>query len=108
MSLKLSPEPVHTRYLRIWMTESSNTCDLHGSSDIRDCVGYAIQDMHAGVTDGSGQFADAAEGATGKDAPTYCSSSIDPWHSAADLNDHSVHTGFDLFYTAESPTAYRH
>lgn len=30
--LKLSSLPVRTRYLRIWMTESSNTCDTHGSS----------------------------------------------------------------------------
>ncbi len=72
VNLKLASEPVTTRYLRIWMTESSNTCDEHGSADIRNCVGYAIRDIDVGAPDSSA---------------TYCSSSIDPWHSAADVND---------------------
>ena len=29
--LLLSPSPLAVRFLRIWMTESSNTCDTHGS-----------------------------------------------------------------------------
>src|SRR5262249_47276802 len=40
VTLKLAPEPVSTRYVRIWMTESSNTCDAHGDGDVRNCVGY--------------------------------------------------------------------
>ena len=31
------------------MTESSNTCDFHGAGDIRNCVGYAIQSIDAGL-----------------------------------------------------------
>ena len=30
------------------MTESSNTCDSHGSSDPRNCVGYALQTLSVG------------------------------------------------------------
>ena len=102
LALTLSTEPVSTRFLRVWMTESSNTCDVHGSGDIRNCVGYAIQDIHAGTIENGGAFSDAAKGASGKDAPAFCSSSIDPWHSAGDVNaaGGGQHTGFDLFFTS--------
>lgn len=95
-TLRLSEAPIRTRFVRVWMTESSNTCDLHGSGDIRNCVGYAIQDIRAGTISPSGGFVEASQGAR------YCSSSIDPWHSAADVNasGRGQHTGFDLFFTS--------
>src|SRR5438874_6122243 len=48
VTLKLADAPVVTRYLRILMTESSNTCDEHGPEDVRNCVGYAIQQISFG------------------------------------------------------------
>ena len=101
-TLKLSDAPISTQFLRVLMTESSNTCDLHGSGDIRNCVGYAIESIDAGNLDGNGEFVNAAKDTTGENQPTYCSSSIDPWHSAADIrNDGKYqHTGFDLFFTS--------
>lgn len=56
VTLKLSDKPVSTRYLRIPMTESSNTCDEHGSGDVRNCVGYAIQQIEAGTIGAGGAF----------------------------------------------------
>ncbi len=102
VTLQFTGSAVSTRFIRIWMTESSNTCDLHGSGDVRNCVGYAIQEIHAGTMDASGAFADAAQGATGRSAPAYCASSIDPWHEAADVNAGGgyQHSGFDLFFTS--------
>jgi hypothetical protein len=132
VTLNLAGVPIVTRYIRILMTESSNTCDDHGPSDIRNCVGYAIQEIHAGTLDASGVFADAAPTATTTasasaysnapnaapsaapaaqnaipDAapdtrPTFTSSSIDPWHSAADVKNDGLyqHTGFDLLFTS--------
>ena len=102
ITLKLSDTPVTTRFLRVLMTESSNTCDIHGASDVRNCLGYAIQAIHAGSVDASGAFVDIKKDATGKDVPTYCSSSIDPWHSATDgeTSGRYQHTGFDLFFTS--------
>jgi hypothetical protein len=102
VTLRLSDAPVPTRFLRVLMTESSNTCDLHGSADIRNCVGYAIQEIHAGTLDPSGAFTDAAQSAAPDLQPIFCSSSIDPWHSAADVNDTGAyqHTGFDLLFTS--------
>jgi len=62
------------------LSESSNTCDLHGSEDIRNCVGYAIEDFKAGSAGADGVF----NGIEGQNR--YVSSSIDPWHAAADVN----------------------
>jgi hypothetical protein len=94
-TLPLSKVPVSTRFVRVLMTESSNTCDVHGSDDVRNCVGYAIQEILAGVPP-------FAEIIAGKQQPTYCSSSIDPWHSAADVNSTGgyQHSGFDVFFTS--------
>ena len=102
ITLKLSQDPVSTQFLRVLMMESSNTCDLHGSDDIRNCVGYAIQEIHAGNVDANGVFADAAQDAPGDNQPAYCSSSIDPWHSETDVNATGAyqHSGFDLFFTS--------
>ena len=101
VTLKLADAPVSTRFLRVLMTESSNTCDEHGAGDIRNCVGYAIQQIAAGSVDGSGAFSEALKDAAEK-RTTFCASSIDPWHSADDVNDGGSyqHSGFDLFFTS--------
>lgn len=101
VTLKLTETPVSTRYLRILMTESSNTCDEHGSADVRNCVGYAIQEIAAGTIDAKGAFVEAPKDPTEKET-TYCVSSIDPWHSAEDVNDSGAyqHTGFDILFTS--------
>ncbi len=98
--LKAAGAPIAARYVRVWMTESSNTCDLHGSQDIRNCVGYAIQNVQAGSVDASGAFVDVLQGAATQ--ASYVTSSIDPWHSAEDVNagGSGQHTGFDLFFTS--------
>jgi hypothetical protein len=105
VTLKFGDTPVATRYLRVWMTESSNTCDEHGSGDVRNCVGYAIKSIVAGRVSASGVFVDVSKDATrpsGRESPAYSSSSIDPWHSAADVEAGGPyeHTGFDLFFTS--------
>ena len=98
-ALKLSDTAVSTRYLRILMTESSNTCDEHGASDIRNCVGYAMRDIAAGTVGANGKFTEAPSDAADP-LITYCVSSIDPWHSADDVRwggDYQ-HSGFDIFF----------
>src|SRR5215469_13032328 len=37
--LGLAPSPISTKFVRVMMTQSSNTCDTHGSADHRNCVG---------------------------------------------------------------------
>src|SRR5580692_408117 len=56
--LKLSDMPMTVRWVRILMTASSNTCDTHGSSDPRNCVGYAIRELYAGTVSPDGKFHD--------------------------------------------------
>ena len=101
VSLKLADTPVSTQYVRVLMTESSNTCDEHGSDDVRNCVGYAIRELRLGSTDSEGAFVEIQK-QTSERATTYGSSSIDPWHSATDVNATGgyQHSGFDLFYTS--------
>jgi hypothetical protein len=101
VTLKLADAPVSTRFVRILMTESSNTCDEHGANDIRNCVGYSIQQIAVGTVDASGGFVEAPKDPT-ESQTTYCVSSIDPWHSAADAYDGGPyqHSGFDLFFTS--------
>jgi len=101
VTVKLTDAPVATRYVRILMTASSNTCDEHAPDDVRNCVGYAIQHITAGTLDASGAFLEVTKHPDERPT-TYCVSSIDPWHSAADVNDGGAyqHTGFDLFFTS--------
>ena len=98
--LRLSSLPVLTRYLRIWMTQSSNTCDTHGSDDPRNCVGYAVNELYAGNLTSGGEFIDLIVHAPGQNqTPTFVSS-MDPWHSATDIDQRHDQTGFDLFFTS--------
>ena len=101
LNLKLSDAPVVTQYVRILMTESSNTCDQHGTDDVRNCVGYAVQQIRVGSVDSNGAFAELQKN-LGDKPTTYSTSSIDPWHSAADVNATGgyQHSGFDLFFTS--------
>jgi len=99
--LKVTDAPVATRYVRILMTQSSNTCDEHGRDDVRNCVGYAIQQIAAGTLDASGAFFEVTKSPDER-RTTYTVSSIDPWHSEEDVNNSGSyqHTGFDLFFTS--------
>jgi hypothetical protein len=105
-ALRLASSPVATTYVRILMTESSNTCDNHGSSDRRNCVGYAIRELYLGNIDEAGQFKDTIRHSPDqKQTLTYCSS-VDPWHQASDLYvvpdrmESGDQPGFDLFFTS--------
>ena len=105
VTLQLSSVPMTTRYLRIWMTESSNTADMrpgvtHDPGDPRSGVGYAIREIYVGAVTADGEFVDLVQHrADQNQTATYCSS-IDPWHAESDLDSHGDQTGFDLFFTS--------
>ena len=96
--LRLATQPIRARFLRILMTESSHTCDTHGSVDRRNCVGYAAREISAGNFSSDGKFIDLVKHVAGENQTTTLVSSIDPWHSEADKNDSSIQTGLDLFF----------
>lgn len=99
--LQLAAQPVSVQYVRVLMTASSNTCDTHGSADKRNCVGYAINEIYLGNTSADGKFHDLLRHTPDQDqTATFCSS-VDPWHTPADLDEHAGdQIGFDLFYTS--------
>lgn len=103
-TLTLAPSPVATRYVRIWMTKSSKTCDTHGSNDPRNCFGYAIRELYLGTMSSKGEFHDLLHHSPDqKQTLTYCSS-VDPWHEPSDLYvapdrmESGDQPGFDLFF----------
>ena len=99
-TLQLSRAPLPVRWVRIWMTESSGTCDTHGSDDRRNCLGYAIKELYLGTTTADGRLHDLLRHTTDRaQTNTYCSS-VDPWHESTVVNERGDQVGFDLFYTS--------
>ena len=100
-TIRLASSPMPVRWVRIWMTESSNTCDSHGSSDKRNCVGYAIREISMGTIGDRGELHDLLRHTPDQDqTPTYCSS-VDPWHEPSDIDRSGrAQVGFDLFYSS--------
>ena len=98
--LRLAEIPVRTRFVRILMSESSNTCDSHGSDDPRNCLGYAVNEVYAGNFTKTGEFVDLLTHAKGQNQTATSVSSMDPWHTAADIDKRRDQTGFDLFFTS--------
>jgi len=105
VTLQLSPVPVAAKFVRVLMTESSNTCDTHGKADPRNCVGYAIKEIYLGTQQGDA-FHDLLHHAPGQEQTFTYSSSIDPWHQPSDLYlipdrmESGDQVGLDLFYTS--------
>jgi hypothetical protein len=122
--LTLAEAPVTTTFVRIWMTESSGTCDTHGSADSRNCMGYAIEDIGVGTVDSGGAFHDlvvrSKDGSCGgalvctpnpKRQTLMWTSSDDPWHGDSDkVKGDQDQTGLDLIarsaLTRGLPTIY--
>jgi hypothetical protein len=101
VTLQLASEPLSVQFLRIWMTESSNTCDTHGSADPRNCVGYAIRELYAGTTSADHSFHDLMRHTPDQDQTTTFCSSVDPWHESSDLDQKAGdQVGLDLFFTS--------
>ena len=100
VTLKLANHPVKVEYVRVLMSASSGTCDTHGSSDPRNCLGFAINEVYLGEVSG-GQFSDyMTHEADGGQTWTYCSS-VDPWHDPSGIaKDDGEQPGFDLVFNS--------
>jgi len=108
-TIRLSGNPVAVRFLRIWMTESSNTCagaadyqkNDSQKNDPRDCVGYAIRELYLGNSTDDGEFHDILRHTPDQEQTTTYCSSVDPWHEPSDLGStKQAQVGFDLFFTS--------
>ena len=105
-TLTLERSAVSTKFVRILMTQSSNTCDTHDSSDRRNCVGYAIRELYLGTTDEKGDLKDLLHHSPDQKQTLTLCSSVDPWHEPSDLYvapdrmESGDQPGFDLFFTS--------
>jgi hypothetical protein len=102
-TIRLSGNSTAVRFVRIWMTESSNTCVARDSSvgDPRDCVGYAIRELYLGTRTDDGEFHDILRHTPDQEQTTTYCSSVDPWHEPSDLGStKQAQMGFDLFFTS--------
>lgn len=99
-TLQLTSSPTMVRFLRILLTESSNTCDADGPSDPRNCVGYAINEIYVGSTSADGKFYDLVRHTADPDQTTTFCSSVDPWHEPGGISERRDQVGLDLFYTS--------
>jgi hypothetical protein len=96
--LKLSQKLLNVEFVRVLMTESSNTCDSHGSSDPRNCVGFAVREVFLGF-DSSGKFTDLMYHSPDSSQTLTYGSSVDPWHAPKGIaKDDGEQPGFDLVY----------
>jgi hypothetical protein len=99
--VRFAQEPMPIQYLRVLMSESSNTCDADGPSDPRNCVGYAVREVYVGTQSADGKIHDAIRHTADQDQTTTYSSSVDPWHEPSRLmNQLQAQPGFDRFFTS--------
>jgi hypothetical protein len=111
-TLRLDASAVATKYVRVLMTRSSNTCDTHGSTDRRNCVGYAIRELYLGTIgrtvdkDKNDEFKDLLRHSPDQKQTLTLCSSVDPWHEPSDLYlapdrmESGDQPGFDLFFNS--------
>ncbi|MGC2368353.1 MAG: discoidin domain-containing protein [Candidatus Sulfotelmatobacter sp.] len=99
--LRLNSSPLPIRFVRIMMTESSNTCGTRASVDPRNCAGYAIREIYLGTSSADGDFHDILRHTPDQEQTTTYCSSVDPWHESSDLGTtHQAQAGFDLFFNS--------
>jgi len=98
ITLRLSDEPIATRFVRVLMKASSGTSRLH-SADVRDRLGYAIREIAVGTLNADARFHDEIHHAPNNDnqTPVYVSST-DPWHREIDKDQLIEQPGFDRVF----------
>lgn len=100
-SLRLSKRPISVRFVRVWMTASSETAPL-GSRDVRDRLGYALREIYLGETDTAGRFHDFIHHTRdGRKQTVIYASSTDPWHRAQDRDVNTEQPGFDRVFRSK-------
>jgi len=99
-TIKVSASTISARYVRILMTQSSNTFDTHGSSDPRNKMGYAIYEVGIGKSGNGGAFTDYVNHTASQSQTLTYVSSTDPWHSSKGQNPETEQIGMDYFFAS--------
>ncbi len=98
LTLRLAPEPITTRFVRVLMKESSGT-SIRRSADVRDHLGYAIREIALGTLNSTGSFDDEMRHAPNNEEQTSIYvSSTDPWHREIDKDEVIEQPGFDRVF----------
>jgi hypothetical protein len=98
VSLRLAPQPIRARWLRILMTASSESSSA-GANDLRDRLGFAVREVYAGVISSRGEFRDRVRHAADRRGQTIVHvSSTDPWHGESNLDAGVEQAGFDRIF----------
>ena len=97
ITLRLSREPLTTRFVRVLMEESSGT-SMRYSADVRDHLGYAIREIALGTLDSTGRFQDEMRHAPDNEQTPIYVSSTDPWHREIDKDELIEQPGFDRVF----------
>ncbi len=99
VTLTLTSAPASVEFIRVWMTSSSGSCVGGQSRDIRDCVGYALNEVGVGTTN-QGVFTDLVNHIPNQSQTLIYCSSVDPWHTAKDIEAGEEQPGLDLIFTS--------
>ena len=98
---RLGPSATKVRYVRVLMTDSSQTCVDGDASDRRNCMGYSIREVQLGTLGRDGEMTDLVRHSPDQgQTASYCSS-VDPWHSESDISEQAGELpGLDLFFSS--------
>jgi hypothetical protein len=97
----LAAQPVKTRYVRVELLRSSESCEAALAGDRRNCLGFAVAEVALGTHDASAAgFHDLLRHSADQQQSATFVSSVDPWHEKATLAARGDQTGFDRFYTS--------
>jgi len=100
VTLQLSRSKMNVEFVRVLMTASSNTCDTHSSSDPRNCLGFASNEVYLGYLT-SGKFVDLMHHSADPNQTLTYASSVDPWHDPTGIaKDDGEQPGFDLVFNS--------
>lgn len=100
VKIRLSAEPVATRFIRVLMKESSERSSSK-SRDVRAHAGYAVREIFVGMLDSEHRFHDEISHApdNSTQTPIYVSST-DPWHRSKDKDSMIEQPGFDRIFNS--------
>ena len=94
--VRLTERPRAVQFVRILMSRSSHIAAA-SSGDIRDSLGFAINEIDLGRIGNDGRFHDQVRHAPDRHRQTIVyTSSTDPWHRAEDLDPDTEQPGLDF------------
>ncbi len=98
VTTRFASAPISARKIRVLMTAASGTAPA-GSTDQRDKLGFAIEEIWLGTTTSSGHFTDLVRHGPHRERQSEIwVSSTDSWHSAEDRDEKIEQPGFDRMF----------